>query len=137
MDSYAQALRGLFKKAYPSAQRGSPEAESMGRAVLASQFASGLLPSIKSKVAGSDGDLETLLAKARFEEAKLRDLVVKVKTQGHSATPTSNRQPEKFKPAANQQIGSERGQKPAVRCFECGARGHYRDKCPERNRKAP
>ena len=136
-DSYAQALRGLFKKAYPSAQRGSPEAESMGRAVLASQFASGLLPAIKSKVAGSDGDLETLLAKARFEEAKLRDLVVKVKTQGHpSATPTSN-QPEKFKPAANQQTGSERGQKPAVRCFECGARGHYRDKCPERSRKAP
>ena len=56
VDSYVQALRGLFKKAYPSAQRGSPEAESMGRAVLASQFASGLLPAIKSKVAGSDGD---------------------------------------------------------------------------------
>ena len=69
----------------------------MGRAVLASQFASGLLPDIKSQVAGSDGDLETLLAKARFEEAKLRDLVVEVKTQGHpSATPMSNRQPEKF-----------------------------------------
>ena len=48
VDSFAQALRGLFKKAYPiaSAQRGSPEAGSMGRAVLASQFASGLLPDI-------------------------------------------------------------------------------------------
>jgi hypothetical protein len=64
-----------------------------------------------SKVAGSDGDMETLLAKARFEEAKLRDLAItKVKTQSHSSiTPTSGRQSDRFKPAANHQTGSEIG----------------------------
>ena len=77
VDSYAQALRVLFHKAYPSAQRGSPEAESMGKAVLASQFASGLLPELRAKVAGVEGDFDTLLAKARFEEAKFRDLAVR------------------------------------------------------------
>ena len=77
MDSYAQALRVLFYKAYPSAQRGSAEAEDMGKAVLSSQFVSGLLPEIKSKVAGSEGDFHViLLAKAWLEEAKLRDLML-------------------------------------------------------------
>ena len=74
VDSYAQDLRVLFYKAYPRADQGSPEAESMGKAVQASQFAAGLLQQIKSKVAGGEGDFDTLLAKARFEEAKIRDL---------------------------------------------------------------
>ena len=69
-DSYAQGLRGLFHKAYPSAV----EAESMGRAVLASQFVSGLRPEIKAKIAGTEGSMDALLTKARFEEAKIRDL---------------------------------------------------------------
>ncbi len=48
----------------------------MGKAVLASQFASRMIPEIRAKVAGTEGDFEALLAKARFEEAKLRDLGV-------------------------------------------------------------
>ena len=54
VDSYAQALKVLFHKACPNTQRGSPEAESMGKAVLASQFAAGLIPEIKAKVAGNE-----------------------------------------------------------------------------------
>jgi len=69
VDSYAQDLRVLFYKAYPSTQQGSPEAEAMGRSVLASQFVSGLLQEIKEKVAGSEGDFNALLTRARFEEA--------------------------------------------------------------------
>jgi len=34
----------------------------------------GLLPEIKSKIVGCEGDLNQLRAKARFEEAKLGDL---------------------------------------------------------------
>jgi len=34
----------------------------------------GLLPEIKSKIVGCEGDFNQLLARARFEEAKLRDL---------------------------------------------------------------
>ena len=40
VDEYAQELRRLFQKAYPAAQRGSPEADEMGRSVLTFQFAS-------------------------------------------------------------------------------------------------
>ena len=34
----------------------------------------GLIPALKSKVTGTEGGFEELLIKARFEEAKLRDL---------------------------------------------------------------
>jgi len=48
----------------------------MGRSVLAYQFVTSLLPHLKSKLAGSDGRFEELLTKARFEEAKYRDVIV-------------------------------------------------------------
>ncbi len=95
MDSYAQALRTLFHKTYPNAHRGSPEAESVGKAVLASQFSAGLIPEIKAKVAGNEGDFDTLLVKVRFEEAKLRDLAVnqnKPKKPPPSSHPTTGRE---------------------------------------------
>lgn len=48
----------------------------MERSVLSSQFVLGSTPEIKGKVAGNEGDVDFLLAKARFEEVKLRDLAV-------------------------------------------------------------
>ena len=74
VDSFAQELRRLLRKAYPSASRGSQEAEEMGKAVLAWHFVTGLREDIKAKLAGCDGDIEQLLVKAQFEEAKIRDL---------------------------------------------------------------
>ena len=56
VDSYAQALTVLFTRRIQNTQRGSPEAESMGKALLASHFAAGLIPEIKAKVAGNGGD---------------------------------------------------------------------------------
>ena len=47
-----------FYKAYPTVQRGTREAEEMGQLVLANQFVAGLLPELKTKVAGSEGKLE-------------------------------------------------------------------------------
>ena len=55
-------------------QKGSAAAESMGQSVLSSQFVAGLNPSLKSEVAGVEGDFEQFLVKARFEKAKLREL---------------------------------------------------------------
>ena len=135
VDSYAQVLRVLFHKAYPSAQRGSDEAEGMGKFVLASQFASGLLPEIKAKVAGSKGDLDTLLAKARFEEAKLRDLAVgQNKPRKFPASPVVPPQPEK---TGGAKPGTPSDLKSGVRCYGCGSFGHYRNKCPTRNKGGP
>ena len=47
----------------------------MGQSLLSSQFVAGLVPELKTKVAGLEGSLEKLLTKARFEEAKIRDLM--------------------------------------------------------------
>ncbi len=74
VDNYAQELKKLFYRAYPATQQGSQEAEAMGRSVLACQFVAGLRNTIKAKVAGVDGEFKQLVVKARFEEAKLRDL---------------------------------------------------------------
>ena len=74
VDQYAQQLRCLFNKAYPSIQQGTKEAETFGQTVLVNQFVAGLLPAIKSKLVGIEGDFSHLLTKARFEEAKLQHL---------------------------------------------------------------
>ena len=73
VDTFAQELRPLYMMAYPPAQRGSEEAETMGRAVLANQFLAGLHRELKGKLAGQEGTFDQLLARARFEEAKLRN----------------------------------------------------------------
>ena len=46
----------------------------MGQTVLANQFIAGLCPELKAEVVGTDGNLEQLLVKVRFEEAKKREL---------------------------------------------------------------
>ena len=74
VDNYAQDLNRLYQKAYPQANQGSQEAETIGRAVLAYQFVSGILPEIKVKVAGIESTFDQLWIKSHFEEAKLKDL---------------------------------------------------------------
>ena len=74
VDIYAQELCTLFHKAYPSVQQGTREAEALGQTILTNQFVAGLLPDIKSKIVGSEGNFNQLLSKARFEEAKLREI---------------------------------------------------------------
>jgi len=69
VDDYAQDLRRLFTRAYPSAQQGTSEPESMGCSVLMYQFIAGLRSDVKMKVAGMEGEFEHLLMKAHFEEA--------------------------------------------------------------------
>ena len=54
VDAYAQELRTLFHKAYPSVQQGTREAEALGQTILTNQFVVGLLPDIKSKIVGSE-----------------------------------------------------------------------------------
>lgn len=153
VDAYAQDLRKLFNRAYPQEQRGTREAETMVLAsVLASEFAAGLRSAIKMKVAGTEGSFEQLLVKARFEEAKLRDLGDPMPSKSfHKPSP---KQSAGGSPQGTQQVassGRERGPQARFegrskttggnRCFHCGDLGHYVKQCPQRGRsksnKAP
>ena len=71
VDQYAQELRKLFYQAYSRENQESGETEGFGRSVLVHQFVAGLLPVLRSKIAGNEGDIDHLLIKARFEEAKI------------------------------------------------------------------
>ena len=62
----------------------------MGQSVLANQFVAGLRPELKAKVVGSEGNMEQLLMKARFEEAKQKELA-RV-TPGYSRVTPNNSQ---------------------------------------------
>ena len=53
---------------------GGPEGEVWGQRLLANQFVAGLGTELKSKVVGQEGNLDQLLLKAQFEEAKRKEL---------------------------------------------------------------
>ena len=97
----------------------------MGKSVLAYQFVSGLLPELKAKVAGTDGDFEHQLTKAQFEEAKVRELA--------AATNASKNQAENPKLPAEPPKDNQRTSTPTnldhIKCHKCGMYGHYKRNC--------
>ena len=74
VDDFAQELRKLHASAYATATYANPEAEKVGPMVLANQFISGLRPELQAKLVGMEGTMDALVLKARFEEAKAREL---------------------------------------------------------------
>ena len=104
----------------------------MGQTVLANQFAAGLLPELKAKVAGSEGDLEKLLTKARFEEAKLWDLQPQPDQKKPAQIPVS----KPVKPKQNTQ-SMQQSWTSAKPCFNCGSKRHLAYQCLERGRSKP
>lgn len=81
VDDFAQELHKLHSKAYSTTIGGNPEAEKVGQIVLVNQFVSGLRSKLKAKVVGVEGSMDEIVAKARFEEGKLKEL------SGQSAGP--------------------------------------------------
>ena len=138
VDDYAQDLCRLFHKAYPTAQRGSRETEELGQSVLSNQFVSGLKPKLKTKVAGMEGNFEQLLVKARFEEAKRRDIT----RPNFPKPPFQNRYRGQFKSGSDAKpegsvakpSGTQRQGQSDIKCYTCGVFGHISRNCP-RNRR--
>ena len=125
----------LFYEAYPHAQQGSAEAQTMGRAVLVNQFVCGLRPDLKTKLAGKEGEFKQMLTLVRFKEAKVQDLKA---SSHHSVVPgvsmqsggTTTRTPSK-ETHSTQTVDSPSGQGTFnTRCFECGKKGHRARNCP-------
>ena len=103
----------------------------MGRSVLSSQFVAGLNPTLKSKVAGAEGDFGQLLVKARFEEAKLKEFAG-AKQKKVVVEPTPNKsESESLPPPAPMSRAA------GLRCDMCDSPHHLRRKCPYRQRGAP
>ena len=138
VDSYAQDLRRLFLKAYPSVQQGSKEAEELGKSVLASQFIAGLRMELKKKIAGQEGDIDSLIVKARFEEAKEKSFG-REQVQGTSKPATNHKSPSTTPTVTNttsprqndnRHGGPHRSGISQVKCHACGGLGHFARACP-------
>jgi len=132
VDDYTQELRSLFQKAYPQAMQGTTDLEDISKSILCNQFVAGLLPDIKIKIAGTEGSFETLLTKARFEEAKLWEL-------GKSGSNPSRKQNLRFNAGGGRGGPSfSNGDRSTsnVRCYKCGSLGHVAANCPQKGRKS-
>ena len=101
----------------------------MGRSVLTHQFVAGLQSELKLKVAGSEGTFEELLAKARLEEAKLRDLPSTKSVKHPSAFTSSETVPAKEAEKGKGNIDLKK-----VLCNNCHAYGHFARSCPMKGR---
>lgn len=137
VDDFAQELRKLHSKAYSATMGGNPEAEKVGQIVLVNQFVSGLRSELQAKVVGVEGGMEEIVTKARFEEAKLKELSGRnVGPQQKKTFPPrvghTNRQSQVTTPPVpatpprptdgGEQNKDRRGRR-SVTCYQCGMEG--------------
>ena len=94
-------------------------------------------------MAGVEGTFDELLIKARFEEAKIRDLAI---TSVTNRAPRMQTRPGSQAPEHSRGIprvpvdpASSRKEKKELNlhCFLCNGVGHYRRGCPLKNRDVP
>lgn len=135
VDNYAQDLRKLFSRAYSTVQDGGGAAEAMGQSVLTYQFVAGLVDPIKSKLVGTGGTFEELLAKARFEEARLKEVGP---GSGDYKQPTAVGLRQKIpQNLADGKKTRPRSGRSEVTCYKCGGTGHFPRVCPLKGHGLP
>ena len=138
VDQFAQELRKLLHLAYVGAACEGPQAERMGQTLLTNQFVSGLRSDLKRKLIGVEGGLEELILKARFEEAKGRELIadgIRSHPAARSQRPVGGETLQPAQPTSTTQTRGvtsgpppPKGAKP--KCFNCGLEGHIARACP-------
>ena len=148
VEQFAQDLQKLFNQAYARAAREGPEAEKLARTLLTNQFVAGLRQDLKRKLIGVEGGLEELILKARFEEAKGRELAPeasrspavtksytprsKPPSQTQSFPLPSSQVPQSSRPRSDTPTNGNPPSSTRARgkCFNCGLEGHMARDCP-------
>ena len=132
VDDYAQDLNQLYQKAYLQASQEIMDTEHMGKTVLAYQFVAGLLPDIRMKVAGNEGNFDQLAMKACFEEAKSRDLTPVKQHTKYSGMLTTG-----FQAGVRSSLDKSGRQAITKKYFVCGQPGHLARDCSLQQRGQP
>ena len=120
-------MHNTFESSSTRHIQASEEAEDLGRSVLAYQFVAGLTQALRTKVAGVEGNFDQLLVKARFEEAKIRDLSPRVNPR-NPRIPTS-------RPSTTG--GRQERKQTSKRCYSCNGTGHFQKNCLFKKRSDP
>ena len=109
----------------------------MGRSVLSYQFVAGLRQEIKVRLAGVEGTFEQLLARARLEEAKLRDLAEQEPRISRKPINPHIADTERGKKESEHMSNRDQFSRGGPRCYHCCGQGHIARNCPVKGRAAP